>query len=73
MAVPEAKFAWRTLLSLFRREFDPKTNGVKWAIGCAVAAAAKDEVVSDVIALLRESRHGENRVAFIEPLAIPRC
>jgi hypothetical protein len=65
MAVPESKFAWQTLVSLFRREFDPRPNGVKWAIGCALAAAADDDVIQDLIALLSEKRHGENRVAFM--------
>jgi hypothetical protein len=69
MAVPESKFAWDKLVSLFRREFDRKANGVKWAIGCALAAAADDEVMPDVIALFRDSRHGENRIAFVRPLA----
>jgi hypothetical protein len=68
LAVPEAKFAWKTLLSLFRNDFDQKANGVKWAIGCALAAAADDEVMPDVIELFENSRHGENRLAFVDAL-----
>src|SRR5687767_9999763 len=40
MAVPDSKFAWRTLLKLFQQDFDPKANGVKWAVGAGLAAAA---------------------------------
>ena len=68
MAVRESKFAWSTLLKLFRQSFEQEPNGVKWAIGCALAAAADDEVMSDVIALFCDPRHGENRLAFVDAL-----
>jgi hypothetical protein len=68
MAVPESKFAWQTLLNLFRHSLEAKPNGVKWAIGLALAAAADDEVMPDVIALFRDRRHGENRLAFTKAL-----
>jgi HEAT repeat protein len=72
MAVPESRFAWQPLLSLFRRDFDQNPNGVKWAIGCALGAAADDEVVSDLVELFRDTRHGVNRLAFIDGLARSR-
>lgn len=68
LAVPEAKFAWRTLLKLFRQDFDQKANGVKWAVGAALAATADDDVIHDLIPLFRDPRHGENRVVFVEAL-----
>jgi hypothetical protein len=72
MAVPDSKFAWRTLLKLFQQDFDPKANGVKWAVGAGLAAAADDEVIGDLIALFRNPRHGENRVVFVEALSKSR-
>jgi hypothetical protein len=69
MAVPESRFAWDALLTLFRREFGGKANGIKWALGVALAAAADDEVMPDLISLFQDKRHGENRVAFVEALA----
>lgn len=68
MAVSEAKFAWHTLLKLFRQDFDQKGNGVKWAVGAALAAAADDEVIQDLVRLFSDPRHGENRVVFVEVL-----
>ena len=37
-----------------------------------LAAAADEETMSDLIALLRERRHGENRIIFIKALARSR-
>ena len=70
LAVPEAKVAWSTLLALFERDFDRKPNGVKWAIGWALAQASDDQVIGDVIELFADPRHGENRLPLI--LALKR-
>jgi hypothetical protein len=42
---------------------------VKWALGLALAAAANDDVIDDVIRLLRDRRHGGNRDALVSALA----
>jgi hypothetical protein len=55
---------------LFKHDFDRKGNGVKWAIACALAAAADDEVIADVIELFQDPWHRENRIAF--PVALKR-
>ena len=68
MAVRESKFAWQTLLRLFRAEFSTNPNGFKGALAVAMSAAADDEVMSDVIELLQQPRHGECRIYFVETL-----
>lgn len=69
LAVPDAVKEWDTLRRLFETEADATTTGVKWALGCALAAAATDGVIGDVIHLLRDRRHGGNRTALISALA----
>ena len=55
---------------LFRRHPDgPIVNQAKFGIGCAFAACADDDVIDDVIALVQEPRHGENRAVFLKKLA----
>jgi hypothetical protein len=69
LAVRDARRAWLTLSQLFRLNQDRKGNGVKWAIGCALSAASDDSVIHDVIALVSDPTHGENRIALLDPLA----
>lgn len=72
LAVPEARIAWDALLHSFESDDDTAATGVKWFVGCAIAAAATDDVVGDVIRLFRDTRHGANRLAFVAPLAKSR-
>jgi hypothetical protein len=69
LAVPDAIKEWETLRRLFEREADATTTGVKWALGCILAAAASDDVIDDVIGLLQDRSHGGNRIALISALA----
>lgn len=69
LAVPDAIREWDALLRLFESEADSTTTGVKWALGCALAAAATDDVINDVIRLLQDRSHGGNRIALISGLA----
>lgn len=74
LAIPGAIEHWPTLLRLFETDPDPTSTGVKWALGCALAAAATDaaatdDVIEDVIRLLRDRRHGLSRVALVDVLA----
>ena len=56
-----------TLLRLFRCHPDGAVpNGVKFGIGCALAASADATVLDDVIALVEDTRHGENRGLFLK-------
>jgi hypothetical protein len=68
LAVPEAKSAWRVLVSSFKNEVDPYPNGVKWMLGLALAASADDDAMPELIELFRDRTHGEDRLAFIAAL-----
>ena len=69
LAVPEARAGWTTLLEQFRADDDTTGLGSKFGIGCALAAAADETVMGDVIDLVRERRHGQNRLALVDVLA----
>lgn len=70
IAVPQARRFWDTLLTLFVNHQDGAvTNRTKWAIGCALAVAADSSVVDAVIAIVREPKHGNNRLAFLKFLS----
>jgi hypothetical protein len=69
LAVPEARAAWGDLLRLFETDPDTTTSGVKWALGCALAAASTDDVVEDLVRLVEDRRHGGNRIALVRSLA----
>jgi len=69
LAVREAKFGWRILVDQFRRDPDTEAFGAKGGIGVALAAAADDTVMGEVIDLIRDRRHGGNRAFLIAALA----
>ena len=68
LAVPESKKWWKPLLELFQANQEEKVNGVKTALAAALAAAADDDVVGDVIRLVEDSRHGQHRVILLSVL-----
>jgi len=68
LAVPEARMGWETLLQAFRDETDTTTSGVKWALALALGAAATDEVLGDVLPLVRDLDLGRNRVPLLPAL-----
>ena len=51
LAVRDAKFAWGVLLRLFKEE---KEKMVKDGLACALAAASDDDVIGDLIDLVRD-------------------
>jgi hypothetical protein len=69
LAVPEARRGWNVLLDSFLQEEDQTAQGPKWALACALGAAADDDVLTDVIDLLQDRRHGENRIPLLAALA----
>ena len=69
LAVPEARAGWQQLVAEFEKRSEQDTLGVKWALACALSAAGHDGVLDDVINLLREKRHGQNRLPLLEVLA----
>jgi hypothetical protein len=65
LAVPEARFAWKVLVDLFRREAD---KGAKDSIANAIAAIADDDLIADVIPLARDRTLGSSRVLLLRAL-----
>ena len=69
LAVREAKFAWPTLLRLFRAQFARTSpGGMKEGLAVALSAIADDELMPDVIELFQQRRHGECRLYFVRTL-----
>ena len=66
LAVPEAKATgWVVLTRLYQEEPEDR---VKDGLAVAIAAAADDEVIGDVIALARDVRHGSSRLLLLSAL-----
>jgi hypothetical protein len=65
LAIPEAKSGWDVLTRLFQ---DEQAKPPKDGLAAAIAAAADDEVIGDVIALARDSRHGSSRLLLLSAL-----
>lgn len=65
LAVPQSKFAWNILTSLYRKE---TIKDAKDGLAVAIAAAADDEVIEDVIGLVRDMRHGASRLLLLDAL-----
>lgn len=69
LAVPESRSRWDELVNRYLSETDTTTNGMKWALHLAVAAAADVSVLDTLIRLACDRRHGRNRALFIDALA----
>ncbi|MGE3511604.1 MAG: hypothetical protein AB7N65_22265 [Vicinamibacterales bacterium] len=65
LAVPEARFAWGVLVDLYRAE---DSNDAKDGLAIAIAAAADDAVLEEVISLIGDRRHGSSRVLLLSAL-----
>lgn len=65
LAVPEAKSGWDVLLLLYRDEQEPRA---KDGLAVAIAGAADDDVILDVIDLVRNVRHGPSRLLLLNAL-----
>lgn len=66
LAVPEAKSeGWETLTRLFREEQEEQA---KDGLAVAIAGAADDEVIDEVIALARDESLGASRVILLHAL-----
>ncbi|HEU4731369.1 MAG TPA: hypothetical protein VFT22_25925 [Kofleriaceae bacterium] len=74
LAVPETKaMGWDLLVQLYREEPEKR---VKDGIAVALAEAADDEVIGEVISLVRDARHGACRgllLSALERSADPRA
>lgn len=62
LAVPEARFAWPTLATMFGEEQDRR---VKDGLAVALAAIADDTRYQELMTMVRDARHGESRVLLL--------
>jgi|ERR1700720_1562410 len=69
LAVPEARSGWDRLVSRYLSETDTTSQGIKWALHLAIAAAADASVLDTLIRLATDRRHGRNRALFVDALA----
>jgi hypothetical protein len=68
LAVPEARIAWPILEAIFiGLPSNASDGGVKFAVGNALAESADESVMDHLAALLRDTRHGEARLALLRP------
>lgn len=65
MAVADARFAWDVLTRLYGAEQDTRA---KDGLAVAIAAAADDDMLDDVIALVGDVKQGESRVLLLSAL-----
>lgn len=66
LAVPDAKaVGWDVLIRLYRGESEER---VKDGLAAAIAAAADDDVIGDVIALARDTGQGSSRLLLLSAL-----
>jgi hypothetical protein len=69
LAVPDARQAWPALIAAFRAE---PQSGTKQGLAAALAAITGDDVLDELVALLRDPKHGESRVLLVNPLGRSR-
>lgn len=65
-----AKFAWNRLCELYRQE--PVDTDAKNGLAVALAAVVDESTMEELIALLRDVRHGESRIFFVRPVSRSR-
>lgn len=73
LAVPEAAEGWDILLEEFESNPDTEGIGYKWAVGVALGVVAGETGrYEEALRLLRDIRHGENRMALLEAIAFAK-
>jgi hypothetical protein len=65
LAVPQSKFAWDVLTRLYRDEGE---RDAKDGLAVAISVVADDEVIDEVLALVRDERHGPSRILLLGAL-----
>jgi hypothetical protein len=65
LAVPEAKVGWDLLKQLYSEEQEGRA---KDGLAVAIAAAADDNLIDDVIRLARDTRQGSSRLLLLNAL-----
>lgn len=65
LAVVDSRPWWDTLTRLYQAETDERVRG---GLAAAIAASATDDVLPELISLLRAGDHGESRVILLSAL-----
>jgi len=65
LAVPQSKFAWDVLTRLYR---DEEERDAKDGLAVAISAIADDEVIDDVLELVRDEQYGPSRILLLSAL-----
>jgi len=65
LAVPQSKFAWDVLTRLYLYEGE---RDAKDGLAVAISAVADDEVIDEVLALVRDERNGASRILLLSAL-----
>ncbi len=72
LAVPEARYAWPTLVAEFKNAPMGDENGIKSCakdgLAVALAATATDAVIEELIALAKDRSHGKSRLLLLSAL-----
>jgi hypothetical protein len=72
LAVPEARYAWPTLIAEFKNAPMGVENGIllcaKDGLAVALAATATDAVIEELIALAKDRSHGNYRLLLLSAL-----
>jgi HEAT repeat protein len=69
LATRDSRSLWKELVNRYLAQSDTNTNGLKWALHLAIAAAADVTVLDTLIRLACDRRHGRNRALFVDALA----
>jgi len=68
LAVPEARVGWRLLVDIFKATTSTPISGPKWFVGLAICEAADLSTLDELISLIRDPRHGNDRLALLPAL-----
>lgn len=69
LAVPAAIVGWKKLIQVFSADPDKSGFTSKAGVACAIEAASNDEVVQDVLQLVMDENHGDNRILLMGALS----
>lgn len=65
LAVPQANVGWPLLVAQFKREVSTPSNAVKNGLAVAIAAAAREQNIEDLIRLIKEGEHDDSRLLLL--------
>jgi hypothetical protein len=66
--IPEAVEGWEILLNEFEAAPSSDDDDAKWWMATALSTIAREHNFETILRLVREPRHGENRIAFFKVL-----